>query len=125
MSGRLIRISGLLSDQTASREADERSRLASTVVDNTIEGVVVTDAHSRILSVNHAFTRLLGSEAEMLGKTPRMFKSGRHDKAFYDAMWASMHATGHWQGEIWNRRKNGEVFPERMSLSAVRMPTTR
>ncbi|MDH1333058.1 EAL domain-containing protein [Comamonas thiooxydans] len=120
-SGRLIRISGLLSDQTASREADERSRLASTVVDNTIEGVVVTDAHSRILSVNHAFTKLLGfSEAEMLGKTPRMFKSGRHDKAFYDAMWASMHATGHWQGEIWNRRKNGEVFPERMSLSAVK-----
>ena len=119
--GRLLRISGLLSDQTASREADERSRLASTVVDNTIEGVVVTDAQSRILSVNHAFTQLLGfSEAEMLGKTPRMFKSGRHGKEFYDAMWASMHATGHWQGEIWNRRKNGEVFPERMSLSAVK-----
>lgn len=119
--GRLLRISGLLSDQTASREADEGSRLASTVVENTIEGVVVTDACSRILSVNHAFTQLLGfTEAEMLGQTPRMFKSGRHDKAFYDDMWASMHATGHWQGEIWNRRKNGEVFPERMSLSAVK-----
>ena len=121
MDGKLLRISGLLTDQSASREADERRRLAATVVDNTIEGVVVTDARSRILSVNNSFTRLLGfSEAEMLGQTPRMFKSGRHGKEFYDAMWASMHATGHWQGEIWNRRKNGEVFPERMSLSAVK-----
>lgn len=121
VDGRLLRISGLLTDQTASREADERRRLAAAVVENTIEGVVVTDARSRILSVNPSFTRLLGfSEAEMLGQTPRMFKSGRHDKEFYDAMWASMHATGHWQGEIWNRRKNGEIFPERMSLSAVK-----
>lgn len=121
MNGKLLRISGLLSDQTASREADERRRLATTVVDNTIEGVVVTDAHSRILSVNNSFTRLLGfTEAEMLGQTPRMFKSGRHGKDFYDAMWASMRATGHWQGEIWNRRKSGEIFPERMSLSAVK-----
>ena len=105
----------------AGREADERQRLAAAVVDNTMEGVVVTDARSRILSVNSAFTRLLGyTEQEMLGKTPRMFKSGRHDKAFYEAMWDSMQATGHWQGEIWNRRKNGEVFPERMSLSAVK-----
>ena len=121
VDGRLLRISGLLTDQTASREADERRRLAAAVVENTIEGVVVTDARSRILSVNPSFTRLLGfSETEMLGQTPRMFKSGRHDKEFYDAMWASMHATGHWQGEIWNRRKNGEIFPERMSLSAVK-----
>jgi diguanylate cyclase (GGDEF)-like protein/PAS domain S-box-containing protein len=121
VDGSLLRVSGLLTDQTASREADERRRLAAAVVENTIEGVVVTDARSRILSVNPSFTRLLGfSEAEMLGQTPRMFKSGRHDKEFYDAMWASMHATGHWQGEIWNRRKNGEIFPERMSLSAVK-----
>ncbi|CAB5676029.1 Cyclic di-GMP phosphodiesterase Gmr [Delftia tsuruhatensis] len=105
----------------AGREADERQRLATAVVDNTMEGVVVTDARSRILSVNGAFTRLLGyTEQEMLGQTPRMFKSGRHDQAFYEAMWDSMRATGHWQGEIWNRRKNGEIFPERMSLSAVR-----
>jgi len=101
--------------------SEERQRLASTVVDNTIEGVVVTDAQGRILSVHAAFTRLLGyTETELLGQNPRVFKSGRHDKAFYDAMWASIHGTGHWQGEIWNRRKNGEVFPEHMSLSAVR-----
>lgn len=102
------------------RQQEERQRLAATVVDNTIEGVIVTDANSKILSVNAAFTRLLGyTEQEMLGQTPRMFKSGRHGQAFYEAMWDSMRSTGHWQGEIWNRRKNGEVFPERMSLSAV------
>ena len=88
-----------------------------------MEGVVVTDAHSRILSVNAAFTGLLGyTEDELLGKTPRVFKSGRHDQAFYEAMWAALLDTGHWQGEIWNRRKNGEIFPEHMSLSAVRDP---
>lgn len=104
----------------AARTAEERQRLAATVVDNTLEGVVVTDAESRILSVNTAFTRMLGyTESELLGKTPREFKSGRHDSAFYQAMWETMHRTGHWQGEIWNQRKNGEVFPEHMSLSSV------
>ena len=67
--------------------------------------------------------RLLGyTEEELRGLTPRVFKSGRHDKAFYQAMWECIQRTGHWQGEIWNRRKNGEVFPEHMSLSAVRDP---
>ena len=122
--GRLQRLSGLLADQTASRDAEERQRLAAAVVDNTIEGVVVTDAQSRILSANRSFTRLMGyAEEEILGQTPRMFKSGLHSKAFYEGMWAGMRATGHWQGEIWNRRKSGEVFPERMSLSAVKDAT--
>jgi len=109
--------------RAALQSSEARQRLAATVVDNTMEGVVVTDAQSRILSVNAAFTRLLGyTEAELLGKTPRVFKSGRHDKAFYESMWGTLRATGHWQGEIWNRRKNGEIFPEHMSLSAVRDP---
>ena len=105
------------------KNSETRQRLAAAVVDNTLEGVVVTDAQSRILSANAAVTRLLGyTEEELLGQTPRVFKSGRHDKAFYDAMWGTLRQTGHWQGEIWNRRKNGEVFPEHMSLSAVRDP---
>ena len=109
--------------RAALQRSEARQRLAATVVDNTMEGVVVTDAHSRILSVNAAFTRLLGyTEEELLGKTPRVFKSGRHDKAFYEAMWSTLTETGYWQGEIWNRRKNGEIFPEHMSLSAVRDP---
>ena len=109
--------------RAALKKSETHQRLAATVVDNTIEGVVVTDAQSRILSANAAVTRLLGyTEEELLGQTPRIFKSGRHDKAFYDAMWATLRQTGHWQGEIWNRRKNGEIFPEHMSLSAVRDP---
>jgi len=119
-AGEPERCSGIVTDLSARRAADERQRLAATVVENTIEGVVVTDAQMQILSVNASFTRLLGyHEDELRGLTPRVFKSGRHDKAFYRAMWDSMNRTGHWQGEIWNRRKDGEIFPERMSLSAV------
>ncbi|MDD2610851.1 MAG: EAL domain-containing protein [Giesbergeria sp.] len=122
-TGQPDRFSGILTDLSHSYAAQERQRLAATVVDNTLEGVVVTDAANRILSVNAAFTRVLGyTEDELLGKTPSQFKSGRHDETFYQAMWATMHRTGHWQGEIWNRRKNGEIFPEHMSLSAVRDP---
>jgi len=119
--GRTERFTGILTDQSDQRRDEERQRLAATVVDNTVEGVVVTDAQNRILSVNAAFTRLLGyTESELLGKTPRLFKSGRHDRIFYEAMWERLVRTGHWQGEIWNRRKNGEIFPEHMSLSSVR-----
>ena len=107
--------------RAALQSSETRQRLADTVVNNSLEGVLVTDAQSRILSANAAVTRLLGyTEDELLGQTPRVFKSGRHDKAFYDAMWNVMRRTGHWQGEIWNRRKSGEIFPEHMSLSAVR-----
>ena len=106
--------------RNAHRQHGEHQRLSAVVVDNTLEGIVVTDAENRILSVNAAFTRLMGyTEAELLGRTPRVFQSGRYDRAFYAAMWDSLGSTGRWQGEIWNRRKSGEVFPERMSLSAV------
>jgi len=119
--GAAVRFSGIFSDQTVHREEQDRLRLAAAVVDNTMEGVVVTDAQSHILSVNPAFTRLMGyTESELLGRTPRIFKSGRHGAAFYAAMWRTLRQTGHWRGEVWNRRKNGDIFPERMSLSLVR-----
>ncbi len=117
----IARLAGTLADETSARREAERSRLAATVVDNTTEGVLVTDAASRILSVNAAFTRLVGyTEAELLGQNPRLLKSGRHGPGFYRSMWEALQRTGHWRGEIWNRRKNGEVFPERMSMSCVR-----
>ena len=120
VQGQPERFSGILTDLTASRAFEERQRLAATVLDNTVEGVVVTDAQCRILSVNPSVTRLLGySEDEVLGQNPRMFQSGRHDKPFYEAMWAALLGKGYWRGEIWNKRKNGDIFPERMSLSAV------
>ncbi|WP_284337465.1 putative bifunctional diguanylate cyclase/phosphodiesterase [Comamonas sp. NoAH] len=119
--GRPVRFSGILVDKTKQRTEEERLRLAAAVVDNTAEGIVVTDVHTNIISTNPAFSRLLGYEAwELKGKRPSTFKSGRHDKAFYEAMWASLLSTGQWRGEIWNRRKNGEIFPERMSLNAVK-----
>lgn len=115
-----VRFSGIIMDKTLQRQEEERLRLAATVVDNTSEGIVVTDAKSNILWTNASFSRLLGYESqELVGLRPSAFKSGLHDKAFYDAMWCTLQKTGHWRGEIWNKRKNGEVFPERMSLSTV------
>jgi len=85
---------------------------------NTSEGVIVTDADMNIVSVNPAFTQLTGyTEAEVFGKNPRLLQSGRQDRAFYSAMWKHLRDHGRWQGEIWNRRKNGEIYPEWLSIS--------
>ena len=120
LQGVPVRFSGIITDKTIQRREEARLRLAAKVVDNTTEGVVVTDAHGNILSTNTAFSQLMGyAPDELLGQNPSVFKSGRHDKAFYEAMWSSVNRCGHWSGEIWNKRKNGEIFPERMSLSAV------
>ena len=82
---------------------------------------MVTDANQIILRVNKAFTRITGYTAmDVLGKKPRMLKSGRHDQAFYEAIWANLHKTGIWEGEIWNRRKNGEIYPEYLAIAAVK-----
>jgi diguanylate cyclase (GGDEF)-like protein/PAS domain S-box-containing protein len=102
-------------------QIEERLRQAATVFENTSEGLAVTDAHERIIMVNQAFCELTGyAEQEVLGKTPRMFQSGRHDRDFYAAMWAEIKATGQWRGEVWNRRKDGEIYPELLSINAVR-----
>ncbi|MFZ4702027.1 MAG: EAL domain-containing response regulator [Candidatus Methylumidiphilus sp.] len=103
------------------RQIEERLRQAATVFENTNEGITVTDAQERILMVNRAFCELTGyTEQEVLGKTPRIFKSGRHDRIFYASMWADIKTTGRWRGEVWDRRKDGEIYPELLSISAVR-----
>jgi diguanylate cyclase (GGDEF)-like protein/PAS domain S-box-containing protein len=100
-------------------KVDEQLRIAATAFE-TQEGMAVTDAHSVILRVNHAFTRITGYTAkEAIGLTPRLLKSGRHDASFYAAIWESVGRTGTWQGEIWNRRKNGEVYPEQLTITEV------
>lgn len=99
---------------------DERNLLEE-VFRSSYSGVIVTDAEGRIVEVNDAFTRITGySSDEVRGKNPHLMASGRHDHEFYREMWLSIHSKGHWQGEIWNRRKNGEVFPEWLSISVVR-----
>jgi diguanylate cyclase (GGDEF)-like protein/PAS domain S-box-containing protein len=88
---------------------------------NLSEAVLVADASGCIQAVNHAFTAITGySESEVLGRNPSILASGRHDKAFYQALWGSIEREGSWQGEIWNRRKCGEIYPERLSINSIR-----
>jgi diguanylate cyclase (GGDEF)-like protein/PAS domain S-box-containing protein len=85
------------------------------------EGMVVTDAKNVILRVNRAFTEITGYSAEeVIGQVPRMLNSGRHDAAFYRTMWDSILGSGTWKGEIWNKRKSGEVYPEWLTITAVK-----
>jgi diguanylate cyclase (GGDEF)-like protein/PAS domain S-box-containing protein len=110
----------MLSDVTARKRAEKQMLLADKVFQNTQEGIVVTDADGVIVSVNPAFTAVTGySPDEVLGRNPKLLKSGRHDAAFYHAMWTEIARNGQWQGEIWNRRRNGEIYPEWMNISAV------
>jgi diguanylate cyclase (GGDEF)-like protein/PAS domain S-box-containing protein len=114
---------GVQTDITERHEADEKLRLSAAVVASTRDGVVITDLEPRILAVNPAYCEITGySEAEIVGKNPRLLQSGRHDRAFYQALWASLQQTGHWRGELWNRRKNGELYPQWLTISVVRSP---
>lgn len=102
------------------QRVNDELRIAATAFEAQ-EGILVTDAQSNILRVNSAFMSITGySEAEVVGKTPRILNSGRHDASFYAGMWEQIKRTGSWEGEIWNRRKNGEIYPERLAITAVR-----
>ncbi|NJD25195.1 MAG: EAL domain-containing protein [Betaproteobacteria bacterium] len=106
-------------DITEDRKADELIRIAA-IAFETQEAIAVTNADSRILRVNQAFTDITGYSAEeVIGKSPSILKSGMHDEHFYAAMWEALREYGHWHGEIWNRRKNGQLFPEWLTISAV------
>lgn len=100
---------------------ERRQQLAHTVFDNSTEGIVITDAQAKILAVNHAFTAITGyEEADVVGQNPGLLQSGRQDESFYAAMWSSLIQQSSWQGEIWNRRKNGELYPEWLNICAVK-----
>lgn len=99
----------------------ESLRQFEKVFEGSEQGIMVTDTDLKILSVNPAFTKALGYSIEdVKGKTPKMLSSGLHDQFFYRTMWESITHFGHWRGEVWNRRKNGEIFPEWLSVSEVR-----
>ena len=105
----------------ALKRAEEQLRQAASVFEHANEGIAITDAEATILDVNAAFTRITGYlREEVLGRNPRMLKSEEHGPAFYADLWRILLDQGSWKGEIWNRRKNGEVYPEMLTISAVR-----
>ena len=103
------------------KQSMEKLRRSAAAFESTRDGVIMTDLTPRIVMVNRAFTEITGyAEAEALGRNPNMIRSGRQDADFFRAMWRSVLETGHWQGEIWNRRKGGEVYPQWLTISTVR-----
>ncbi len=117
---RATRMLGTHLDITAKRVAEQDLRIAATAFEAQ-EGMLITDANKQILRVNRGFCMITGYEAaEVIGKTPSLLSSGRHDASFFSNLWQSVSSSGVWQGEIWNRRKNGEVYPEWLTITAVR-----
>jgi len=111
----------MVEDITQRMEAEENQRLAAKVFDSSVEGILITDASSRIVTVNQAFTAITGYEIEeAVGNTPAILSSGKHAEDFYQQMWASLKEAGQWHGEIWNRRKGGETYLEWLTISAVK-----
>jgi diguanylate cyclase (GGDEF)-like protein/PAS domain S-box-containing protein len=111
---------GIQYDVTDRRRVEETLRITASVFDNTREAIIITDADNRIIDVNPAFSSITGySRAEVLGGNPGLLKSGRQDEAFYRTMWAALKQDRAWRGEIWNRRKSGEIYAELLSVSAI------
>ncbi len=111
----------IIRDITERLNTERELRVSANAMANMSEGVVITDSRRNIVSVNSAYTAITGySEAEMAGKKPHYPMSRHNDAAFYVSLWRTVHKTGKWQGEIWNQRKNGENYPELLSISAVR-----
>jgi diguanylate cyclase (GGDEF)-like protein/PAS domain S-box-containing protein len=111
---------GYISDVTQRKLTEEKLTLAASVFGTAREGIMITDTTGAIIDVNQAFSLITGyGHDEVIGKNPRLLKSGRQDKAFYDAMWRDLHDKGHWYGDIWNCRKNGDIYAEMLTVSTV------
>ena len=120
-AGQPSRFIGTASDVSQRRADEDSLRQAAAVFDSTQEGVLVTDREQRIVHVNPAFSRITGYAAdEVLGKLPSLLRSGRHDDAFYQSLWHALDSRGTWSGEVWNRRKGGEVFPMWQCIRSIR-----
>lgn len=118
--GTIYALCGIAYDITERKRQEVEQRIAAAAFESQ-EGMVITDANSVILRVNRAFTEITGyTAAEVLGQTPRRFQSGRHPPEFYRQMWETIDRTDGWQGEIWDRRKNGEEYPKWLTISVVR-----
>ncbi len=119
--GQPVRFIGIARDITEQRATAERLKQAIAVFECTHEGVLITDHTNTIIHINPAFSLITGYSAEeVLGQSPRMFKSGQHAPEFYQAMWKALEEKDQWSGEIWNRRKNGEVLPQYQTIRLIR-----
>jgi len=111
---------GISEDITERKKVEKRLQLAAMAFTHLHEGLVITDAMATILEVNDAFTRITGySREEAIGQNPRLLNSGRQSKGFFEEMWRDIREKGHWYGEIWNRRKCGEIYPEMLTVRAA------
>ncbi|MDD2667469.1 EAL domain-containing protein [Zoogloea sp.] len=119
-TGEIVSYLGIAQDVTERKTADKKLQLAASVFTHAREGIMITDAEGTIIEVNDTFTRITGyQKEEVIGRNPRILKSGRHTPQDYAAMWKSLCEKKHWYGEVWNRRKNGEIFAEMQTISAV------
>lgn len=120
-SGRVMGSILIGNDVTELIQEEKKSSLYIQAFEATDHAIIVTDTHGSILSVNRAFTQLTGySRADAMGRNPRMLQSGKHDRAFYEQMWRTLKASDHWHGDVWDRRKDGSIYPKYLSISAIR-----
>ncbi|WP_345993273.1 EAL domain-containing protein [Sulfurimonas sp. HSL-1716] len=120
-SGKIIGLSGTMLDITKRKQMEERLRQSAAVFENTTEGVIITDADEKVISINKAFVDITGYKNEdIIEKASSFFKSSRHDEKFYSDIWETVSKTGSWQGEIWSKRKNGDIFPLWLNISVVK-----
>ncbi|MBF0400201.1 MAG: EAL domain-containing protein [Magnetococcales bacterium] len=111
----------LIASLEAQQQAESNLRLAAKVFEHASEAIVITDTRGSIVEVNNAYSTITGfGREEVLGANPRIGRSGRHDAAFYQAMWQAITTTGQWSGEVWDRRKNGEIYPKWLTINAVK-----
>lgn len=120
---RIVGASKIIRDVTERHRAEERMRLMDSVFSHSSEAILVTDVHGTIIEVNEAFTQITGyTRQDVIGRDPSLFRSGRQGPDVYRAMLSSLHSTGHCQGEVWSRRKNGEAYAVMLTVSAVPNP---
>lgn len=120
-AGKVLSCHIFMADMSEHRKAEDAAILTSSVLEGTMEGVMITDSQKIIRSINPAFEKITGySVNEAVGGTPALLKSNRHDKNFFRDMWEDLDKNGQWQGEVWNRHKNGEIYPVWMNISAVK-----
>lgn len=118
--GQVIGVLGVYDEISHIKDYQDNLKLTARVFENTQEMLMVTGADRKILNVNDAFCKITGySREEVLGKTPGFLRSGMQNKSFYQTMWQAIRNTGHWNGEIWNRKKDGSIYPELLTISTI------